>query len=89
VVLVIGNQGKSEPRIHETEISIFLSSPMSLADPKTPFRNAQFVANLLGEKARLVQQAGYGYTSRESHILRYQYNTDKIFKVAMSTFEPI
>ncbi|PVF95971.1 hypothetical protein CPB86DRAFT_787528 [Serendipita vermifera] len=33
------------------------------ADPVTPFRNAQFIANLLGPKARLVQQAGYGHTS--------------------------
>jgi hypothetical protein len=89
VVLVIGNQGESEFRVYEVEISIFLSFLMSLADPKTPFRNAQFVANLLGGKARLVQQAGYGYTSSESHIPCDQYNTDQIFKVAMSTFEPI
>ncbi|PVF94959.1 hypothetical protein CPB86DRAFT_788535 [Serendipita vermifera] len=33
------------------------------ADPTTPFRNAQFVTKLLGSKARLVQQAGYGHSS--------------------------
>ncbi|CAG8601602.1 2430_t:CDS:10 [Acaulospora colombiana] len=33
------------------------------ADPSTPFRNAQLVTRLLGSKARLVQQAGYGHTT--------------------------
>lgn len=32
-------------------------------DPFTPFRDAQFVTKLLGSKARLVQQAGYGHTT--------------------------
>jgi pimeloyl-ACP methyl ester carboxylesterase len=35
------------------------------ADPVTPFRNSQLVTRLLGGKGRLVQQAGYGHTSRE------------------------
>jgi hypothetical protein len=63
VVLVIGNQGKNEPIVYETRSLIFSSCTVNSADPKTPFRNSQVVTQLLGGKARLVQQAGYGHTS--------------------------
>ncbi|PVF95980.1 hypothetical protein CPB86DRAFT_787541 [Serendipita vermifera] len=33
------------------------------ADPITPCRNAQLVTRLLGKKARLIQQAGYGHST--------------------------
>jgi hypothetical protein len=44
---------------------LFHSLPIELGDPITPYRSAQLVAKLLGSKARLVQQAAYGHTSRE------------------------
>ncbi|CAG8755906.1 3144_t:CDS:2, partial [Acaulospora colombiana] len=41
------------------------------ADPITPYRNAQLVTRLLGSKARLVQQAGYGHTIRKHLVSAY------------------
>jgi hypothetical protein len=50
-------------------------APALAADQWTPFRNAQFVKNLLGEKARLVQQAGYGHTSCKTFTPRTNYGS--------------
>jgi hypothetical protein len=69
VVLLIGNQGENGFAVSKVAILTFLLfSSVNIADPKTPFRNAQFVTNLLGGKARLVQQAAYGHTSREYSV---------------------
>lgn len=60
-VLVIGNTvSRTTP-----PDSIFpLTRPCNFqADPITPFRSAQKVANLFGDDAFLVEQLGFGHTS--------------------------
>lgn len=59
-VLIIGNTVSRELCIY---LVTRLTSDVLQADPITPFKNAQLMADLLGDSAVLVRQDGLGHTS--------------------------